>query len=98
MNDKQKLEEDGMVIAMLEVDLIEANEELKRLQSIQQGIEWIKYDRNSRSIESHVNHVISDGRSVRVAQHAKNLKSEGYGWHEGKKPFMLRIGQRSISL
>ncbi|MFM9329017.1 hypothetical protein [Paenibacillus mesotrionivorans] len=71
--------------------ILEVTEELKRLQGIQQGIEWIKYDRNSSSIESHVNHLVTDGQSVRVAQHAKNLKSQGYGWHEGRKPLKYSV-------
>jgi len=44
-------------------------------------IEWIKYDPNSRGIESHVTCLVTDGKEVRLAQHAKLLDGEGYGWH-----------------
>lgn len=44
-------------------------------------IEWIKYDRNSREIESHVNYLITDGLNIWLAQHAKLINNSGYGWH-----------------
>lgn len=50
-------------------------------------IEWIEYDPNSRDIESHVTHLITDGQTVQTAQHAKYLNKEGYGWHIGMYPF-----------
>ncbi len=52
-------------------------------------IDWIKYDPHSREIESHVNHLITNGKAVTVAQRAKLVHREGYGWFEGK----LRIAQ-----
>jgi len=52
-------------------------------------IEWIKYDPYSREIESHVNHLITNGRAVGVAQHAKLIGGDGYGWFDGT----LRLAQ-----
>lgn len=54
-------------------------------------IEWIKYDRNSREIESHVNHLITDGRNVWIAEHAKYVNGDGYGWHEDREPLNLPV-------
>jgi hypothetical protein len=54
-------------------------------------IEWIKYDRNSREIESHKNHLITDGLNIWVAQHAKYVSRDGYGWHEGKERLSLPV-------
>ena len=54
-------------------------------------IEWIEYDMNSRKIESHVDHLITDGRNVWVAQHAKYKHREGYGWHDGREPLSLPV-------
>lgn len=45
-------------------------------------INWIEYDLNSREIESHVTCLVTDGKSVVLAQHAKNLDREGYGWYQ----------------
>jgi hypothetical protein len=44
-------------------------------------ISWIKYDRTDRNIVSHVTCLITDGENVRLAQHAKLLDGEGYGWY-----------------
>lgn len=54
-------------------------------------IEWTKYDSTSREIESHVNHLITDGLNIWVAQHAKCLYRDGYGWHEGRELLHLPI-------
>jgi hypothetical protein len=54
-------------------------------------IEWIEYDSRSREIESHVDHLITDGRTVWIAQHAKRINSEGYGWHEDREPLNLPV-------
>jgi len=43
-------------------------------------IEWIKYDKYSRNIESHVEHLVTDGNRVLIAIHAKMLDADGYGW------------------
>jgi hypothetical protein len=45
-------------------------------------IEWVKYDRYSRNIESHKDHLVTDGLKVWIAQHAKLIKADGYGWHD----------------
>ncbi|CAJ1315943.1 hypothetical protein [Paenibacillus nuruki] len=44
-----------------------------------QGIPWIKYDSTDRSIESHVNHIVSDGNTTLIAQHA--VFNGKYYWH-----------------
>jgi len=44
-------------------------------------IEWIKYDPYSREIESHITCLVTNGREVRIAQHAKLFDGERYGWH-----------------
>lgn len=45
-------------------------------------IKWIPYDPHSREIESHVTCLVTDGKKVGLAQHAKLLGREGYGWHQ----------------
>ncbi|WP_028609205.1 hypothetical protein [Paenibacillus harenae] len=56
-------------------------------------IEWIEYDSNSREIESHKDHLITDGRHVWIAHHAKLLNATGYGWHDRYtgKPLLLPV-------
>lgn len=54
-------------------------------------IEWIEYDHSSRDIESHKNHLITDGLNVWTAQHAKYINRDGYGWHENRKPLNLPV-------
>lgn len=44
-------------------------------------INWIPYDRNSRAIESHVPHLVTDGKRIGIAFHAKLINTLGYGWH-----------------
>jgi hypothetical protein len=56
-----------------------------------QMIEWIEYDRTSRDIESHKNHLITDGLNVWIAQHAKYVNGTGYGWHEDREPLHLPV-------
>ena len=48
-------------------------------------IEWIEYDPTDRSIESHVNHLITNGKAVQVAQHAKIVGRAGYAWFVGQQ-------------
>lgn len=43
-------------------------------------INWIKYDQYSRSIESHVDHLITDGKGRWIAQHVKINGHGHYGW------------------
>ncbi|WP_138187858.1 hypothetical protein [Paenibacillus alvei] len=43
-------------------------------------IDWIKYDPNSREIESHVNHIVTNGQVVLIAQHMHLGPDIGYGW------------------
>jgi hypothetical protein len=55
-------------------------------------IEWIKYDSNSREIESHKTHLITDGLNVWFAHHAKYVNGgTGYGWHEDREPLHLPV-------
>jgi hypothetical protein len=54
-------------------------------------INWIIYDRNSREIESHRDHLATDGLNVWILQHAKNINSSGYGWHEDGISIVLPI-------
>ncbi|MBP1312294.1 hypothetical protein JOD82_005439 [Paenibacillus sp. 1182] len=42
-------------------------------------IQWTKYDPKDRSIESHVNYLVTDGYTPQIAQRA-NLGSGLYGW------------------
>lgn len=44
-------------------------------------IEWIEYDPTSRAIESHVDHLVTNGRGMLIAQRAKSLDSAGYKWY-----------------
>ena len=43
-------------------------------------IEWIKYDPASRAIESHPDHLITNGHRILVAQHAAIPGTGKYGW------------------
>ncbi|MNP29532.1 hypothetical protein D3C76_1225610 [compost metagenome] len=43
-------------------------------------IKWIKYDPVSRSIESHIDYLVSNGHKVLVAQHAKIPGKGKYSW------------------
>lgn len=43
-------------------------------------IEWIKYEPTSREIESHRNHLVTDGHRVLIAQHAKVIGAGEYSW------------------
>ncbi|GIP55937.1 hypothetical protein [Paenibacillus vini] len=43
-------------------------------------IPWQKYDPTDRSIESHVPHLVTDGKQALIAVHAKRLDGDGYGW------------------
>ncbi|MCP3810053.1 hypothetical protein NLX78_22800 [Paenibacillus sp. Lou8.1] len=42
-------------------------------------IQWIKYDPKDRSIESHVDYLVTCGMTLQIAQHA-HLGSGEYGW------------------
>ncbi|WP_339197824.1 hypothetical protein MKY95_07510 [Paenibacillus sp. FSL P4-0176] len=44
-------------------------------------IEWRKYQKNDRSIQSHVPHLITNGIGVVMAFHASNPK-HGYTWYK----------------
>lgn len=44
-------------------------------------INWIKYDNDSRSIESHVTRLITDGREIYTGFHAST--PNGYKWFVG---------------
>lgn len=44
-------------------------------------IEWIKYDLTDRRIESHVPHLVTDGKQAVIAVHIKRLDVDGYGLH-----------------
>lgn len=41
-------------------------------------IDWIKYDKHDRSIESHVPHLVTDGLNTRIAFRANS--PDGYVW------------------
>lgn len=44
-------------------------------------IKWTKYDPTDRSIESHVTHLITDGKEVWLAQHAYSHEYQRYQWY-----------------
>lgn len=46
-------------------------------------IEWIPYDKNSREIESHINHLVTNGHRVLIAQHASKVGTNEYEWKCG---------------
>jgi hypothetical protein len=48
-------------------------------------IQWQKYDPFSRDIESHVNHLITDGRNIWVAYHEKRIYAPGYTWFDDER-------------
>lgn len=59
-------------------------------------INWIKYDRTDRSIVSHVDHLITDGLNIWIAQHAKLINGNGYGWHdEDRDPMNVPVSHWS---
>ena len=43
-------------------------------------IEWIEYDKNNRAIESHVNHLVTNGQVVLIAQHQSTIGTNHYHW------------------
>ncbi|ANY67292.1 hypothetical protein BBD42_13020 [Paenibacillus sp. BIHB 4019] len=43
-------------------------------------IEWKKYDPTSREIESHINHLVTDGHRVLIAQLASVVGAVKYSW------------------
>lgn len=43
-------------------------------------IEWIKYDPTSREIVSHVDHLVTNGHRILVAQHASVPGTGKYSW------------------
>lgn len=43
-------------------------------------IEWIEYDPKSRTIESHVNHLVTNGHVVLIAQHQSTIGTNLYHW------------------
>lgn len=43
-------------------------------------IGWTKYDSSSREIESHVNHLVTNGHRVLIAQHASVPGTGNYSW------------------
>ena len=51
-------------------------------------MEWNKYDRHDRSIVSHEDTIVTDGRRVvLVARHAAKAHPDGgYGWHINDTP------------
>lgn len=45
-------------------------------------IEWKKYNPYDRAIESHVDHLVTNGHQVVIARHAAKIMPDGsYGWH-----------------
>ncbi|WP_438498713.1 hypothetical protein, partial [Paenibacillus sp. IHBB 3054] len=53
-----------------------------------QVMEWILYDRHDKSIESHIDTLVTDGRRVVLgARHAAQAHPDGgYGWHINDTP------------
>lgn len=45
-------------------------------------IKWIEYDKNSKSIESHVLRFVTDGKSIYKADHAH--RAYGYAWADDR--------------
>lgn len=43
-------------------------------------IEWRKYERNDRSIPSHVDHIVTNGHRTLIAQHASVPGAGKYSW------------------
>ncbi|GIO63560.1 hypothetical protein J43TS9_51340 [Paenibacillus cineris] len=43
-------------------------------------INWKKYDPYSRSIESHVPHLVTNGKQFMVAVHQRIIGGSGYEW------------------
>ena len=43
-------------------------------------IEWKEYDPTSREIESHVNHLVTNGHRTLIAQHASVTGTNKYSW------------------
>lgn len=55
-------------------------------------IQWIKYDRHDRSIQSHVPHLVTDGTNTRIAFRAAS--PDGYMWfkEQPRSPIDEKIG------
>lgn len=51
-------------------------------------IPWRKYDPTDRSIESHVQHLITDGRTTWTAYHVKRIGSSDYRWYDDDNELM----------
>lgn len=59
-------------------------------------IEWKKYDKYDRGIESHVTRLITDGRTVWTGFHASH-QSYGYTWFgDDREPLLLPITHWAI--
>lgn len=74
--------EDGIYRSKIDDGLELDKKDGERLYTIKEmpgGIRWIKYDHSDRSIESHVNHIVSDGNTTLIAQHA--VFNGKYSWH-----------------
>lgn len=61
-------------------ELSELEQEYDELFSRKDGIEWIKYDPTSREIESHVNHLVTNGNRVAIAVRASVPGAGRYSW------------------
>lgn len=46
-------------------------------------IEWKKYDPYDRGVESHINHLVTNGHRVLIAQHASKVGTNKYEWKCG---------------
>ena len=74
--------EDGVYCSKIDdgLELDECDgERLYTVKEMPGGIRWIKYDPTDRAIESHVNHLVTNGYKVLVAQHA--VFGGKYSWH-----------------
>ena len=43
-------------------------------------MEWKMYNKNDRTIESHVRHLVTDGKRIEIAEHARRIGEAGYTW------------------
>lgn len=43
-------------------------------------IPWVKYDPTDRNIESHVDHIVTNGHKTLIAQHASVPGTGRYSW------------------
>jgi len=81
---KKRCEDCGLKEALPNDDLCqECREDMNEFSDrvkVVYRIPWKKYDPTNRSIESHVDHIVTNGHRVLIAQHASVPGTRRYSW------------------